>query len=105
MAAEPDTQRILEREAASRLLRRLTLGLAALATATGGVVAAVAASTTHARAAVRTVVSARGPQTVPAVPAPTPTVPVAEAGGGAPSGPQSAPSPSSSPPVVVSGGS
>ena len=108
MGSDSQAQRVLERDAAARRLRRVTLFAGALAAAGTGVVAAVTASATHTRAAVRSVTTAAAStKTIPAVPAPTATVSSAtvSSGSAAPSAPQSAPVASSAPPVAVSGGS
>jgi hypothetical protein len=107
MGQDSQAHRVLERDAATRRLRRVTLFAGTLAAAGTGVLAAVTASATHTRAAVdrvtTTIVRAK---TIPAVPAPAATVSSGSAApAAAPSAPQSAPAASSAPPVAVSGGS
>jgi len=101
---EPRSQRhaILARDAAVARLRRLTVAVLATATGIAGVLAGVAASSTHGRAAVRRDAPSTRATTAPAVPVPVPAATIPAAGALAPS---SAPVASSAPPIVVSGGS
>ena len=92
------------RDAAAARLRRLTVAALAGAAGVAGAVAGYAASTTHLRTTLRGEPTTRAATTVPQLPAPAATIPVADVNPGlAP--PSSAPSASSSAPVVVSGGS
>ena len=96
-------QSIAARDAAVARLRRLTAAAIAAATGVGGLLAGVAASATHPRAVVRSAEPATVVRGIPLVPAPAPTTPVANVDPGAAAAP--APSSSTAPPVVVSGGS
>lgn len=92
----------LARDAALLRQRRLTGGVVVVALALSGMFAGVAASSTHAKKAVRRARRvARSSSTIPALPA----APSAPAEAATPTPPAAAPSVASSPPVVSSGGS
>jgi hypothetical protein len=99
---EPRSQRhaILARDAAVARLRRLTVAALAAATGIAGLLAGVAASSTHGRATVSRDAPSTRATTVPPVPEPAATIPADGV-----VAPSSAPVNSSAPPIVVSGGS
>jgi hypothetical protein len=101
---------IAARDAAAVRLRRLTTALLVAATGIAGVVAGEAERSTHGRSvASRTPSTAVAAASIPPVPAPAATTPVAafsEGASAAPASPPASPPTSSpAPPVVVSGGS
>jgi hypothetical protein len=101
----PQRHAIIARDAAAARLRWLTAAALAVATGVAGLLAGVAASSTHHRAAARRILPAPHTTTVPPVPVPTATVPLAAVPQPSSAAPSSAPVPSYAQPVVVSGGS